>query len=429
MNFYSYRRKLSFYFFIGLVSLSTLGLAADESPVIPQKLTLPEAIEFGLQHNPDYKIAEQGIAVAQAQYLQARSAIYPQLNLTLESKHTENSSSGNDSFSTLDAKQALYTFGKLGYAQEYARYTLKAQEMALEQTKQSIIYQIKLAFYSVLLQSELMAVDREAVQSAEDHYKTAQLLYEKGVNTLFDATRAKANLANTRSSLIAAENDLVKEQQNLNQLLNLPPNTKIELIGKLEYHEYQPKVGQLLEIANRFRPDLKSQMLVYQQSETRLKLRNAQYLPNLYLGAEYTLEDKTGSDNDHSWSANVNLTMPIFDGYNIANQVKEAKADVLQTKLSYEKLQLAVQTQVEQAILEIKKQQELINAAKEAVEVSQLALTMAQASFKNGLSTSLDVADAELALTTAKTNLAQAIYFYLSGLAALENAIGTTQLP
>ncbi|MFB3896073.1 MAG: TolC family protein [bacterium] len=429
MNLDSYRRKLSFYFFIGLIAVSSLSLAASDQSVSPQKLTLPEAIAFGLQHNPDYKIAEQAVAVAQAQYLQARSAIYPQLNLTLESKHTENSSSGNDSFSTLDAKQALYTFGKLGYAQEYARYTLRSQEMALEQTKQLIIYQIKTAFYSVLLQSELTTVNQEAVQSAEDHYKTAQLLYEKGVNTLFDATRAKANLANTRSSLIAAENDLVKEQQNLNQLLNLPPNTRIELIGKLEYHEYQPKVDQLLELAKLSRPDLKSQMLLYQQSETKLKLRSAQHLPNLYFGADYTLDHADDSDTDHSWSANINLTMPIFDGYNIANQVKEAKADVLQSKLSYDKLQLAVQTQVEQAILEIKKQQELINAAKEAVAVSQLALTMAQASFKNGLSTSLDVADAELVLTTAKTNLAQAIYSYLSGLAALENAIGTTQLP
>jgi outer membrane protein len=429
MNLDFYRRNRSFYFFIGLIFLFSFSLAADEQQAIPQKLTLPEAIEFGLQHNPDYKIAEQAVAVAQAQYLQARSAIYPQLNLTLESKHTENSSSGNDSFSTLNAQQALYTFGKLGYAQEYTRYTLQSQEMVLEQTKQSIIYQITVAFYNVLLQSELITVNREAVQSAEDHFKTAQLLYEKGVNTLFDATRAKANLANTRSSLITAENDFRKAQQNLNQLLNLSANTKIELVGKLEYREYLPKSEQLLELAKRSRPDLKNQMLVYQQSETRLKLRNAQYLPNLYLGADYTLEDKTGSDNANSWSANVNLTMPIFDGYNISNQIKEAKANMLQSKLGYEKLQLAVETQVEQAILEIQKQQELINAAREAVEVSQLALTMAQASYKNGLSTSLDVADAELALTTAKTNLVQAIYSYLSGLAALSDAIGTTQLP
>jgi outer membrane protein TolC len=121
--------------------------------------------------------------------------------------------------------------------------------------------------------------------------------------------------------------------------------------------------------------------------------------------------------------------MPIFDGYNISGQVKEAKADLKQATLAYDKGKLTAQTEVEQAVLEINKQKELVVASKEAVELAQLSLNMAETSFINGRATSLDVSDAELSLTTARTNWVTAVNNYLDALAQLKKAMGINHLP
>ena len=440
-KFGSAMRKLDYRVMILLLLLVSSPSFSEPVPEkeIPQSLTLEQAVDFALQNNPDERIQEEAVQAAKAQYIQARSAALLQVGLTVETDHSANISggssakTGNNAFSTLEASQPLYSFGKLGRAQEIARYNIQYQEAILAQTKQSIIYQVTAAFYAVLLQEELIRVNEESVKTAEEHLKTAQIRFDKGVNTLYDATRAKVDLANRKPNLISAKNDLIKARQNLNQLFNLPPNTALNLLGKLAYQDYSSDLSYAWMIAQENRPDLKSLQLTLKLNESKVRLKTAQYLPEITLGADYTMDhpDYTGSDaaDFQTWSANVKLTMPIFDSYNISGQIKEAKANFNQSKLAYEKGKLAAQTEVEQAILEIAKQKELVGASQEAVELAQLALTMGQKSYAIGYATSLDVSDVELSLTTAQTNWATAVNNYLVALAGLKKALGTNGLP
>jgi outer membrane protein len=428
-------------FFLLILLITTVSFGASIAPKeIPHSLTIDQAIEYALQNNADYQIQKEATNIAQAQYLQARSGILPQVKLTTQGEHqgTAPSSSGigkdgNQDYATIGATQEIYSFGKLGYAILYARYNLQLQNALVEQTRQLVMYQVTTAYQAVILQSELVKVNEETVKLFEDHLKTAQIRYDKGVNTLFDVTRAKVDLANSKPNLIAARNNLIKTRQNLNVLLNLPANTEIELLGKLAYQDYTPDAKKAWEIAAVNRPDLKSDQLAVQLSETKVQLRHSQYWPDISAGSDFSREHTSlegSSSNDFtSWDVYLKLTMPIFDGYNISGQVKEAKADLKQATLAYDKGKLTAQTEVEQAVLEINKQKELVVASKEAVELAQLSLNMAETSFINAHATSLDVADAELSLTTARTNWVTAVNNYLDALAQLKKAMGINQLP
>jgi outer membrane protein TolC len=400
---------------------------------IPHSLTLEQAIAYALLHNPGYRSQQEAVLAAKAQYQQTRSASLFQLDLTALGEHSDNVSgtagkTGDRAYSALEASQPLDLFRKQSYSQSVSRYNIQVQEAGLAQTKQTVIYDVTAAFYAILLQEELVKVNESAVQTAVEHLQTAQIRFEKGVNTLFDVTRAKVDLANRKPNLISAKNDLIKSRQNLNQLLNLPPNTEINLIGKLEEPVEAPDFGNVWLLAQENRPDLKSLQLNLKISETTLRLKKSQYSPDIALGADYTIEhteyDGSAASDAQNWSANLALRLPLLDGGNISGQIREVTAKLNQAKLAYEQGVNAALTEVEQALLELKKQQELVTASKEAVGLAQLSLSMAQKSFAVGRATSLDVSDTELSLTTAQTNYATAVNNYIVAIAGVKKAIG-----
>lgn len=422
------------------VGLTKPSADSTKTQDIPETLTLDQAVDYALQNNTDVQSQIQSVQLAKAEYIQARSAIFPQLNLLGEGERLDNVSASTTSgakvdelFSTFSLSQPLFTFGKLGSAIKYEKIAIQIEDTQLEEVTQNITLSVTSAFYDVLLQQELVRVSVEALQDAEDHLKESKLRFDQGVSTQFDVTQAEVNVANQKPALIAARNNLIQARQNLNQYLNLPPNTKIDIIGKLDFVEYLPDSDKDWQIARDNRPDLKIQKLTIQQNEAELSLKHALYYPTIAANGDYTLQsnryDGTSPYDFTSWSANITLTMPIFDGFNISSQIKEAKAGLEQAKLANEKTLLTAQTQVEQAILQIREQKELVDAAKDATDLATLSLKLARLSYENGRATTLEVTDAELSLTTAESNWVKAIHDYLIALASLKNAMGVHTLP
>ena len=402
---------------------------------VPQKLNLEQAINMALTRNPDVHLQEEQIKVGKSQYIETRAEWLLHLNLTMEAQRTKNLNyvSGRNAFATLDANQPVLTFGKFGNATRGSKAYFKNQEVLLESVRQTVRYAVTVSFYNVLLQQDLIKVAEESLASAVDHLKTAQIRLDQGVNTEFDLTRAKVDVANRKSELINVQNNFIKARQSLNQLLNLPPNTDYILDGILQYQDYQPSVDKAWTIAQKKRPDVNSAKLGIEQYESLLGLRKSQNYPTISVGGSYTFSndrfESAGHQDYEGWNAYVKLALPIFEGLKTYGQTKEAEAYLRSSRLNYEKTLLNAETDVEQTVREIIKQQELVKSTREAVDLATLGLKMSKVAYENGRATTLDVSDSELSLRTAKTNNAQAIAAYLEALAKLKQVIGSNELP
>ncbi len=434
-------------FFKGIfVSLFTVTVMAGpstqlsvESP-IPESLSLEEAVDLAYTRNPDIKTQQEQIKVAKAQYVQSRADWLLQVDLTVEDMYAENLSGtlsdgldGNQMFTTLEASQPILTFGKFENATKGAKAYFKNQEVLMGSVRQSIRYQVTAAYYNVLLQEALAKVNEEALNIAQDHLKQAEIRFNQGVNTEFDVTRAKVDVANAKTDFITARNNQIKARQSLNQLFHLPPDSTIQLKDSLDYVDYTPSVDKIWPVAKENRPELVSKQLIIKQYESYLGLRKSQYYPTVSVGGSYSWYhndfDGYNSREYDTWSSYVKMKLNIFEGLKTLGQVNEARALLEQSRLSYEKALLNAQTEVEQTIREIIKQQELVASTGESVSLADISLKMAKVAYENGRATTLDVSDAELSLTTAKVNQAQAVSGYLTGMAKLKQAIGTDELP
>jgi outer membrane protein len=124
----------------------------------------------------------------------------------------------------------------------------------------------------------------------------------------------------------------------------------------------------------------------------------------------------------------LNISIPIFDGRQTSSRVSQAEADYELAQFSESRLNRQVEVDVTEAFLNVQEATDRISAAQEAVALAQRGLEIARVQYGAGMSTQLEVLDAELALTQAQTNHVTAKHDYAVTAAILESVQGILEV-
>jgi len=178
------------------------------------------------------------------------------------------------------------------------------------------------------------------------------------------------------------------------------------------------------------RPELKQLRLQEQVGEKFISLAKAGNKPNLALIGGYNLEsyaDTIGGvfEQDEwksSWNITLGLEFPIFDGFSTRARVKQAKSGLRQIQLGMEQLTDGIGLEVRAAYLGFHESREILKAQEETVQQAEESLRIANLRHKNGMITSVELMDTELAYTQAQTNQFNALHDYAIAIAKLEKA-------
>jgi outer membrane protein TolC len=260
--------------------------------------------------------------------------------------------------------------------------------------------------------------------------QTANDLFEAGVATNFEVLRASVQLANVRSQRIKAQNALRLAQEGLKITLGLPLDAEVEVDGQLAYQPQEVDLGGLLGLAQDNRPDLKQLAIQEQAGDKLVRIAKAGNKPNLMLlsnyNADYSTDYTEGEEGDwqRSWNITLALNIPLFDGLATRARVKQAKAGLNQIRLGKSQLLDGIQLEVKSAYLSLQEAEALLEVQRETVQQAEEGLRIANLQHENGMITSVELTDAELALTQAQVNRLQALYDYTIAIAKIEKAIG-----
>jgi outer membrane protein len=122
----------------------------------------------------------------------------------------------------------------------------------------------------------------------------------------------------------------------------------------------------------------------------------------------------------------VNFTLPVFDGFRRSAMVYQATAQERTVRLEREKASQQVRLALQQALDELAAAGETVTAARANVAQAEKVLAMTQNNYKYGAATTLDVVDAQTALSTARTNLLRGLHDYSVARATLRWVTGMT---
>jgi outer membrane protein TolC len=454
-----------------IISIVYGGLCSLRAQQQPTTLTLQESLDFAYKNSKSIKMAQEEVKLAEGKVNEALAAMMPNISssgsytyyikplVTMDeetiAQMQETFAVGTDAGipttqpatesvsptkieadkhnlgASVSLQQPLFTWGRLTNSYKQAKLNLEAARQGEELTKQQLTFDVTNSFYGVLLAQEFVKVAEDAVSQVEKHYKTANDLKNAGVATNYDVLRASVQLANTRSQLIKAQNSLRLAKEGFKITLGLPLEAEVNVEGELAYKPIQRELEELMDLALENRPDLKQLELQEKAGEKLVSIAKAGNKPNLGLFSSYEAS-KSGNREDEmdwrgtkqSWSVGLALNIPIFDGLATRARVKQAKSGLNQLELSKAQMMDGVQLDVKSAYLALQEAKALIDAQQETVQQAQEGLKIANSQYANGIITSVELNDAQLALTQAEVNQLQALFDHTIGLAKLEKAIG-----
>lgn len=407
---------------------------AEEPSAAVGRLTLKEAVEIALSRHPALLAAGGDIQVQRARVGQTRANFFPQLDLRSDyNRATSNialstpSGSSNASFNnysaSLSLQQRIYDFGKTGAEVESARQSLLGSDWNEAASRQTVVVNLKVAYFGLLESRRLVQVQEETVRQFEQHLEQVEGFHRAGTRARFDVTKAEVDLTNARLDLIKARNAETVARVTLANTMGVPDRPVGDLEDLLDFKKVEISEDHAVQEALKIRPELLSLSAQRRAAEASVRSVQRNHFPVLFGVADYTYH---GQDFPLAWNWDVglNLTIPLFSGYLTQSQIAEARANLVVIGANEEVLRQNIILEIHQAFSNLKEAEERVQTSEVVVRQAEENLDLANGRFRAGLGASVERTDAQVLLTNAKTSRVQALYDYRVAESRLQKAIG-----
>lgn len=319
--------------------------------------------------------------------------------------------------------------GNLNRNVRAAEHNYQASKFTIQAQKNQARLTARQAFIAVLRAAAAVAVQQQAVADSTENLRIQNVKFTAGSIARVDVVRAQAQLEQSNSDLINAQNSLQTAKESFNQALARPIETPVTLVEIQSLPDVTADPDTIVTSAQRNRPEVLS------LQETQIALSNSRRAleatmnPSLSLGINSSHTFDVGAfGRSTSTVGTLTLNLPIFDSGITRARVKEARQTEEQNRIQLNQTQLNVSLQVRQAITNLIDARARLASAQQQVSLSEENLRIARVRNQAGQGIFLEIVDAETQLTQARNTWVSARYDYLNAYAQLQQAVGTDQI-
>jgi len=382
------------------------------------------------------------LALAQHQVVrEARSAELPNLIGSITAEEAENGSrisAGSLTASRLFEHagaggaftQLITDFGKTRNLVASSKLQEKAKDASATATAEDIILATDQAFYNALQAQALLKVALQSVDTRRATEVQVSELTKNKLKSTLDLSFADVNLSQAKLLLMDAQNNADSTIAALDAVLGLDQKVTYDLVDdNTQLQPPPPNAEQLIQVGLQQRPDL--QALKYGQ-EAAIKYSQAQrdqLFPTISVaGTAGSVPIRPAQYYNSNWwgGIGVNMNIPIFNGFLYSAQAKEATIRAQAISEQGRDLRDQIVRDIRTSWLGTKTAYQRVSVADELLKQANLALTLAQTRYQMGLSSIVELSQAQLQQTDAAIGSTNAKYQYSLALAALNYQIGAT---
>ena len=397
-------------------------------------LTLPQAVQLALCHNPQMRTTWSQITQHAAALGQARSAWLPQISAGISRQRSQQRFTGtpqaNSSRTTYANSQnmglrwRLWDFGARHARSEAARLQLQAALASQHATVHQALVEVLQRYTQAQIAQSRLQAQQALLPLAQRSLQAAQNRQKQGAGSASDTLQVLGSLARTNLELSRSQGDYHKALAQLIHTLGLPAQTPIRLQeptplaagNSRQQKQNQALVHQALDewlqTAQENHPAIAAAKAQWQAAQANLKAVQADGLPTLDVSYHYYRNgrpDQTLS-NIHSREklAGITLSIPVFDGFGSTYKVRNAQALAEQKAVEYQN----TQQQILQELVEIHADAQAawrnLNAAHGLLLISQESLQSTQNLYQSGAADILQLNQALANLQHAQQEHSQA---------------------
>ncbi len=321
--------------------------------------------------------------------------------------------------SSVRAIWPIFTGGRISAAQDIAQGKTQEAKYMLAMMQQAKFEDLSRFYFGVVLAEKVVETRKEVEAGLKRHYEDAVKLQQQGQIAKVERLQAESAYDKAKVDTQKSVRDLEIAQVALTKLLQQSsttvPTTKLFINSSL------PPMSSFINKTLASYPGLHILDAKRKQADGLIDVEKGKYYPEVYLYGDYNLyeSDSLAAKMAPDWAVGIGVSVPLIDSSGRSGKVKAAHSMVTQVNHLRAQAEQELSVLVEKTYREANQALEEYNGLKSSLALAKENIRLREKAFSQGLSTSLDVVDAELYLSAVKTQRLAAAYQYVMCLTRL----------
>jgi len=396
-------------------------------------LSLKQAEALALTNNPQISVARLTALASQQVTREVRSSLWPAAtaNLTgVDSKDNSRITAGGlnnpiiyqRAAAGVTVSQLITDFGRTTNLTASADYAAKAENQNSLATKEQILLAVDQAFYSALQAHAVLVVAGQTVSARQTVSDQVEALFKSKLRSQLDFSFASVNLAQAKLLVLDAQNNENAALAALSAVLGYSGLQDFQLVEDMTAITAPPgNVDDLIAEALAMRPEMLALGFQYQSAQKFQTAEHDLFLPTIEaVGVVGDTPVRNPVLSNWYGAVGVNVGIPLFNGFLYSARSREARLRTQATQDRLLDLRNRISRDVRTSWLNANTAYLRVSVTQQLLDQAKLALDLAQTRYSLGLSSIVELSQAQLQQTQAQISNAQAGYDYRLSLAVLQ---------
>jgi outer membrane protein len=406
---------------------------SQANPGSPMPLSLKQAEALALKNNPQISVARLTALASQQVTRQVRSSLWPTATADLtgvDSKENSRITAGGLNNPVIYERaavgmmvnQLITDFGRTTNLISSANLAAKAQDQNAVATKDQILLAVDQAFYGALQAHAVLTVAQQTMSARQTVADQVEALFKNKLRSQLDFSFANVNLAQAKLLILDAENNENGALATLSMMLGYSETQNFQLVEDSAAINPPPgNVESLISRAFTMRPEILSLEFQERSAQKFYTAERDLLLPNIRaVGAIGDTPVRNPVLSNWYGAVGVNVEIPLFNGFLFTARSREAS---LRAQAAHDRL-LDLRNQIARDVrtgwLNANTAYARLSVTQQLLDQSNLALDLADTRYRMGLSSIVELSQAQLQQTQGQISNVQAGYDYRLALAILQ---------
>lgn len=435
--------------------LISYSAGAQNTPI---PLSLKEAQDYAIKNSATAKNASLDVLIQRAKNAEITGLAYPQLNAKGEftgyidplktfvpAEFMDPSLAGQGKFipvtfmprfsntASVTASQILFD-GSVFVALQARNTIIQMAEQGKQLTEEEMRYNIQKAYYALVIAQRQYGILKSSLYNARKLIHEIETLYESGFVEKIEVDRTSVQVNNLSTDSIRIGNILTLTEQLLKYQMGMEIDQPVRLTDTaIEETLLQAQAlaeNPVVDYHNR--TDFRFLQTRLKLNEYDLKRHRLSGLPSLaafgsaaYNYASSNFKDLVNEKYIFYSMAGLQLNVPLFDGLQRRNRVKQAKLEIEKTNNDMHNLRLGIDFQAGQASSTLRNSLLALQNQNRNMELARNVLDLSGKKYQAGVGSNLELTQAQNDLLQAQNNYFQALFDVINADADLQKAMGT----
>lgn len=422
------------------LSLSVVCIFLLVNTKAQQVLTLEEAIAAALKSNYDILMSRNDSASFALDYSYAWAAFLPRLNASANTTWNRNNQNvtfmkrdgtGGDSSVTRDAVKSnnlnyavnlnwtLFDGFKMFATRDKLAELQVLGELGVKNQVVNTVATVITTYYNIVRQKQQLRAIEEQMSINEERVQLADRRLSVGLGSKPELLQAKVDLNAQAAARLQQLALIAQVRDQLNQLIGFRTGSVYEVTDSIPLNT-SLQFGELVQKIEDTNPTLLIARKNIDIAQITLRERKAELFPALTFNSTYNFNQNDNSTvvnlfqpfftQNKGFNYGFGLSVPIFNGFNTRRLIRQAQLDIRYQQLFYDNQRSLIDVSISNAYKDYELQKQLLQLEEENINLAKENVAIALERFRQGVSTNLELREAQISLEAAYNRLIAARY-------------------